>query len=43
MQRNRLGCAAVAWLALFDGDPFEYVTHVCAVVMDGDVGEEGCR
>jgi imidazolonepropionase-like amidohydrolase len=30
-------------LALFDGDPFEYVTHVCAVVMDGDVVEEGCR
>jgi imidazolonepropionase-like amidohydrolase len=30
-------------LALFDGDPFEYVTHVCAVVMDGDVVEEGCH
>ncbi len=30
-------------LVLFDGDPFEYVTHVCAVVMDGDVVEEGCR
>lgn len=30
-------------LALFDGDPFEYVTHVCAVVMDGDIVEEGCH
>ncbi len=30
-------------LALFDGDPFEYVTHVCATIMDGDVVEEGCH
>ena len=30
-------------LALFDGDPFEYVTHVCGVVMDGDLVEEGCH
>jgi imidazolonepropionase-like amidohydrolase len=30
-------------LALFDGDPFEYVTHVCATVMDGEVVEEGCH
>jgi imidazolonepropionase-like amidohydrolase len=30
-------------LALFDGDPLEYVSHVCAVVMDGDVVEQGCH
>ena len=30
-------------LALFDGDPFEYVTHVCGTIMDGDVVEEGCH
>lgn len=28
---------------LYDGDPFEYTTHVCAVVIDGRVEEEGCR
>lgn len=30
-------------LALFDGDPFEYTTHVCAVVVDGVVASETCR
>lgn len=30
-------------LVLFDGDPFEYVSKVCAVVIDGRVVEEGCR
>ena len=30
-------------LALFDGDPLEYLTHVCAVVIDGAVVEEGCH
>lgn len=30
-------------LVLFDGDPFEYVTRVCAVVMDGRVVHEECR
>lgn len=30
-------------LVLFDGDPFEYVTHVCAVVIEGVVVEDGCR
>ncbi|MGV3722121.1 MAG: amidohydrolase family protein, partial [Actinomycetota bacterium] len=24
-------------LALFDGDPFEYTTHVTAVILDGQV------
>jgi imidazolonepropionase-like amidohydrolase len=28
---------------LFDGDPFEYTTHVCAVVVEGTVVSETCR
>jgi imidazolonepropionase-like amidohydrolase len=30
-------------LALFDGDPFEYTSHVCAVVIGGQVVSETCR
>jgi imidazolonepropionase-like amidohydrolase len=30
-------------LVLFDGDPFEYVTRVCAVVVNGGVVSETCR
>lgn len=30
-------------LALFDGDPFEYTTHVCGVVIEGEVVSETCR
>jgi imidazolonepropionase-like amidohydrolase len=30
-------------LALFDGDPFEYTTRVCAVVIEGAVVSETCR
>jgi imidazolonepropionase-like amidohydrolase len=30
-------------LVVFDGDPFEYASHVCAVVIGGDVVEETCR
>lgn len=30
-------------LVLFDGDPLEYLTKVCAVVIDGVVVEDGCR
>jgi imidazolonepropionase-like amidohydrolase len=30
-------------LALFDGDPFEYTSHVCAVVVDGRLVREECR
>ncbi len=29
-------------LVLFDGDPFEYLTRVCAVILEGQVVEEGC-
>ncbi|HEX7240963.1 MAG TPA: amidohydrolase family protein [Longimicrobiaceae bacterium] len=30
-------------LALFDGDPFEYTTHVCGVVIEGQVVSERCK
>ena len=30
-------------LVLFDGDPFEYTSHVCAVLIDGRVVSEGCN
>jgi imidazolonepropionase-like amidohydrolase len=30
-------------LVLFDGDPFEYTTHVCAVVIEGEVVSRNCR
>lgn len=30
-------------LALFDGDPFEYTSHACATVIEGQVVSEGCR
>ena len=30
-------------VAVFDGDPFEYTSHVCATVIDGRVVSEGCR
>jgi imidazolonepropionase-like amidohydrolase len=30
-------------LVLFDGDPFEYMSKVCAVIIEGDVVREGCR
>lgn len=30
-------------LALFDGDPFEYTSHVCGVIIGGNVVSETCR
>lgn len=30
-------------LVLFDGDPFEYTSHVCGVVIEGVVVSEECR
>jgi imidazolonepropionase-like amidohydrolase len=30
-------------VAVFDGDPFEYTSHVCATIIDGRVVSEGCR
>ena len=30
-------------VALFDGDPFEYTSHVCGVIIEGRVLNETCR
>ncbi|GJQ19802.1 MAG: amidohydrolase [Bacteroidia bacterium] len=30
-------------VVLFDGDPFEYTTHTCAVIINGTVVSETCR
>ena len=30
-------------LVLFDGDPFEYTSHVCLVILDGNVVSDECR
>ncbi|HEV2130603.1 MAG TPA: amidohydrolase family protein, partial [Longimicrobiaceae bacterium] len=30
-------------VVLFDGDPFEYTSHVCAVIIEGRVVSEACR
>ena len=30
-------------LVLFDGDPLEYTSHVCAVIVDGRVVREACK
>lgn len=30
-------------LVLFDGDPFEYTTHVCTVIVAGEVVSDECR
>ncbi|MDW8467259.1 MAG: hypothetical protein RML35_14170 [Chloroherpetonaceae bacterium] len=30
-------------LVLFDGDPFEYTTHVCQVIINGRVVKETCN
>jgi imidazolonepropionase-like amidohydrolase len=30
-------------VAIFDGDPFEYVSRVCGVVIEGEVVSEECR
>ena len=29
-------------LVLFDGDPFEYTSHVCAVIIEGEPVSETC-
>ena len=30
-------------LALFDGDPFEYTTHICGVIIESEVLSTACR
>ncbi|NBC16901.1 MAG: amidohydrolase family protein [Bacteroidetes bacterium] len=43
---DRIGSLAPgndADLVLYDGDPFEYTTHVCGVVIDGVLVSEQCK
>ena len=43
---DRVGSIEVgkdADLVLFDGDPFEYTTHVCGVIIDAEVQTRECR
>ena len=43
---DRVGSLEVgkrADLVVFDGDPFEYASHVCAVVIAGEVASRTCR
>jgi imidazolonepropionase-like amidohydrolase len=43
---DRVGSVEVgkdADLVLYDGDPFEYTSHACAVVVGGVVESEDCR
>ncbi|WP_146110031.1 amidohydrolase family protein [Salinibacter sp. 10B] len=43
---DRIGTIAsgqAADLVLFDGDPFEYTTHVCTVIDDGNVVSTECK
>jgi imidazolonepropionase-like amidohydrolase len=45
-QDRRLGSIEVGKdgdLVLFDGDPFEYTSHVCGVLIEGKVVSEGCH
>jgi imidazolonepropionase-like amidohydrolase len=30
-------------IVLFDGDPLEYITHVCGVIVNGAIVSETCR
>lgn len=30
-------------IAVYDGDPFEYTTHCCIVIIDGKILEEDCK
>lgn len=44
-QEERIGALAKgmdADVVLYDGDPFEYTTHVCTVIIDGKVVSEKC-
>ncbi len=43
---DRVGSIEVgkdADLALFDGDPFEYTSHICGVIIESDVMSAECR
>jgi len=41
--RGTLAAGQRADLALFDGDPFEYMTHVCTVLSGGQVVSDECK
>jgi imidazolonepropionase-like amidohydrolase len=44
-QEKRVGALAKgmdADVVLYDGDPFEYLTHVCTVIIDGKVVSDKC-
>ena len=43
---DRVGSIEVgkdADLALFDGDPFEYTSHICGVIIESEVMSAECR
>lgn len=43
---NRIGSLQVgmdADVVLFDGDPFEYTTHVCEVIINGEIIKSECK
>ena len=43
---DRVGSLSVgkdADLVLYDGDPFEYTSHVCRVIIDGQSVADECR
>ena len=43
---DRVGSLMVgkdADLVLYDGDPFEYTSHVCTVIIDGEIAADECR
>ncbi|MEQ9298218.1 MAG: amidohydrolase family protein [Cyclobacteriaceae bacterium] len=43
---DRVGSLTVgkdADVVIYDGDPFEYVTHVCTVIIDGEVTHSECK
>lgn len=45
-QENRIGSIEKgkdADIVIFDGDPFEYLTHVCTVITGGKVTHQGCK
>jgi imidazolonepropionase-like amidohydrolase len=42
-ERGTLAPGQRADLALFDGDPFEYTTHVCTVLSGGQVVSDECK
>ena len=45
-QQDRVGSKEKgkdADIVIYDGDPFEYLTHVCVVITDGKVTHEECK